>query len=194
MPRTMDTVARKAQLAEAVWRVILDNGIAAVSVRTVADRAGLAVGSLRHVFPTRAELVTFSAELMVQRATERVLAIEPREDPQEYALAILEELLPLKPDSRAELEINLALLAERTAVPELVAVRDEAHRQLAALSARVVELVSGETGTTVAARRAQRLHALVDGLALHLVHRPPDADPAWAREILRDEIASLAPK
>ena len=59
MSRSIDLTARKAQLAEAVWQVILDRGISAVSVRTVAEQAGLVVGSLRHVFPTRAELLAY---------------------------------------------------------------------------------------------------------------------------------------
>ena len=39
MPRTIDHDARRAELAEAVWRVILHRGIGAVSVRTVAAEA-----------------------------------------------------------------------------------------------------------------------------------------------------------
>ena len=34
-----------------------------MSVRTVAERAGVAVARCAHVFPTRSELVRFSAEL-----------------------------------------------------------------------------------------------------------------------------------
>ena len=68
MPRKIDRDRRKAQLAEAVWRIVVERGIGAVSVRAVAEEAGVAVGSLRHVFPTRAELLEFSAELMVQQS------------------------------------------------------------------------------------------------------------------------------
>ncbi|MBP2437258.1 TetR/AcrR family transcriptional regulator [Microbacterium amylolyticum] len=192
MSRTMDRDARKAQLAEAVWQVILDQGISAVSVRTVAERAGVVVGSLRHVFPTRSELVRFSAELMVERATERLLATTPHDDPREYVFAIVQHVLPLEVDSRAELEVNLALFAERAAVPELVEVRDDAHRQLAGLSVRLVEMLTGERDTPATTRQARRLHALVDGLAFHLIHQSPEDDCAWALDIIRDEIATIS--
>ncbi|MDR1189718.1 MAG: TetR family transcriptional regulator C-terminal domain-containing protein [Bifidobacteriaceae bacterium] len=203
MPRHIDLDARKAQLAEAVWQVILDQGISAVSVRTVAAQAGLVVGSLRHVFPTRAQLIEFSAELMVERATMRVQAVPAGDDPEAYALAVIAELLPLEPHSRAEFEVNLALLAESTALPGLVAIRDHAHQEIGHLCRHLVTLLrqSAEMGTVPISsdpdrdggigRDAQRLHALIDGLAFHLLHCPVDADPTWALDLIRDELARI---
>jgi AcrR family transcriptional regulator len=186
--RSIDLAARKAQLAEAVWQVILDRGVSAVSVRTVAEQAGLVVGSLRHVFPTRAELLSFSAELMVQRATERVLATPWSDDPQHYALDVIKRLLPLEPDSRAELEVNLALVAESPAQPSLGGIRDHAHAQLLEACVRLVELLTGRPRDPELIVTARRLHAIVDGLALHLLHGEPD-DTEWALAIIYDEIA-----
>lgn len=191
MTRTIDLAARKAQLAEAVWQVILDRGISAVSVRTVAEQAGLVVGSLRHVFPTRAELLSFSAELMVQRATDRVLATPWSDDPQQYALDVIERLLPLDPDSRAELEVDLALVAECPALPSLRDIRDHAHAQLLEVCVRLVELLAARKRDPELLLTARRLHALVDGLAIHLLHGDHD-DAAWALAIVRDETARIA--
>lgn len=192
MSRTIDKEARKAQLAEAVWQVILDEGIGAVSVRTVAERAGVVVGSLRHIFPTRAELVVFSAELMVKRATERLLAIKPDDDVREYVFTIVKQLLPLDPDSRAEFEINLALFAEGTAVKGLVDIRQDANRQLTDLFVRLVEMLTGERDTPESLQQSRRLHALVDGFAFHILHQPEMEDTSWALDILWAEINSLA--
>ncbi|MDO5507489.1 MAG: TetR/AcrR family transcriptional regulator [Corynebacterium casei] len=192
MSRTIDKEARMAQLAEAVWQVILDEGIGAVSVRTVAERAGVVVGSLRHIFPTRAELVVFSAELMVKRATERLLAIEPDDDVREYVFTIVKQLLPLDPDSRAEFEINLALFAEGTAVKGLVDIRQDANRQLADLFVRLVEMVTGERDTPESLQQSRRLHALVDGFAFHILHQPEMEETSSALDILWAEINSLA--
>lgn len=188
MPRTMDREARKAQLAEAVWQVILDRGVSAVSIRSVAEQAGVAVGSLRYVFPTRTELIAFSAELTVQRATERILSTPASDDPREYALTIIENLLPLEPDSRAEMEVNLALFTEYAAVPEIATIRGHAHRQIAMVASRVIEMLTGAASTPEAIDAARRVHALIDGLALHLLHQPPEEDCAWAIDLMRNEL------
>jgi AcrR family transcriptional regulator len=188
----MDRDKRKEQLAEAVWQVIRDRGIGAVSIRSVAAQAGVVVGSLRHVFPTRAELLRFSAELMTRRATERIMATELSGDPRTDAMEIIKHLLPLNAESRAELEVNLALIAEAPAQPELIEIRDHVHQQLGELCVRLVGALAGPLDEASREDRARRLHALIDGLALHLLTRPPAEDPGWAIEILRREITDLA--
>lgn len=62
---------------------------------------------------------------MVQRAMERIRGIPPTEDVQQYALEVVKHLLPLEPDSRAELEVNIALIAESPALPELARIARE---------------------------------------------------------------------
>ena len=191
MPRTISRDARKTQLAQAVWQVILDRGISAVSVRTVAEQAGVVVGSLRHVFPTRAELLEFSAELMVQRATERVIAVREGADPAEFALEVLKNFLPLHSDSRAELEVNIALIAESPALPQLVSIRNRAHQELGNVCLRLAERLARRPSDPELVESARHLHAVLDGLAIHLLTEPRDNDTTWATEILRKELARI---
>lgn len=188
----MDRAARKAQLAQAVWQVIRERGISAVSVRSVAEQAGVAVGSLRHLFPTRAELLEFSAELMVQRVRERIRTMPPMEDAQQYALEVVKHLLPLEPDSRAELEVNLALIAESPALPELMAIRDRAYQELAEGCTQLVETLAGRPRDPRIVEQGRRLHAIVDGLAIHLLMHPPPEGAGWAIDIAREELSRVA--
>ena len=191
MPRTIDRDARKAQLAQAVWQVILDRGISAVSVRSVAEQAGVVVGSLRHIFPTRAELLEFSAELMVQRATERVLTVPEGSDLAEYALEVLKNFLPLHADSRAELEVTIALIAESPALPQLIPIRNRAHEELGNACLRLTEKLARRPSDPELIERARHLHAVLDGLAIHLLTEPRGNDSTWATEILRKELARI---
>lgn len=184
---------RRAKLAQAVWEIIATHGISAVSVRTVAAEAGMAVGSLRHLFPTQAQLLEFSAELMIQRATERIGQTPPCDDPLEYALDVIKHVLPLTPESRREFEINLALIAETPAHPNLARTRDLAHEALLDLFTRIVGSLRSESmpGSESDEYLAIRLLALADGLGLHLIHRPPEADTQWAVDIIRRELSGL---
>ena len=174
-----------------MWETIRQRGIGAVSVRTVAAEAGVAVGSLRHVFPTRSELLQFSAELMARRATERIIATELTGDPETDALALLSHLLPLEADSRAELDVNLALIAEAPALPELIPIRDRTHAEIQTMCERVVALLAPGLPASITSREAVRLFALIDGLALHLRGQAAETGTDWAIEILRDEIRRI---
>ena len=189
--------ARKEQLAAAVWNTIVEKGIGAVSVRTVAETAGVAVGSLRHVFPTRAELIEFSARLMIDKVSDRVAGLEPTGDERADAVETLSQFLPLDAQRRAELEVNLALIAETPALPELRGIRDDATRALRAACVRLAERVRGNTVSFEEAlagrgdqRRGATLHALADGLALHLLVDPGAEEEALA--IVRAQIDTLA--
>lgn len=184
---------RKAHLAEATWRVILEQGVGAVSVRSVAAAAGVAVGSLRHLFPSQTDLLEFSAELMVERATARVTAIPPHADLVDYALEVIGHLIPLTPESRREFEINVALIAQTPAHPGLGRIRDHAHQQLLDLFIRIASALGGLQEPSPESELAgTRLLALVDGLGLHLLHQQPDDDTSWATRIIRDELVGLA--
>lgn len=130
---------------------------------------------------------------MEERVSQRVLAVPEETDLQRFALAVLKELLPLTSQSRAELEVNLALVTEVPAMPELAVVRDHAHRQLAALCARLVVMVSDSPSDEGSVQEAQRLHALVDGLALHLLHST-SSDDEWAIKIVHEELARISVK
>lgn len=192
---------RKARLAEATWAVIVREGIGAVSVRTVATEAGMAVGSLRHLFPTQAELLEFSAELMVERASARITATIRGSDSIEYAVAVIKEVLPLEVQTRREFEVNLALIAASPANPELTRIRNEAHERLGELFVRIVMMLRAEysdvelsepTGEETTA--ARRLHALVDGIGLHLLHTNAESDGGWALELIRGELEAVQKK
>lgn len=99
--------------------------------------------------------------------------------------------MPLSPDSRAELEINIALIAETPALPELRDVRDAATEDLFEACQLVVTGLQGSPRPTEDLV-ARRLHALVDGVALDLITQPADSGTSWAIQIIRAEISHIA--
>lgn len=186
-PRT-SAEQRRERIARAAWTVMSERGLSAVSVRSIAAEAGLSVGSLQNTFPTRADLIVYAAELMIQRVIERIATEDQEGDPIEVTLRIFTHLLPLTPESRVEMDVNVALIAESRALPQLEEIRDEAHRALAEGCRRAIARVAPELPAAETARRAARLHALTDGIALHLLHTPADGDQSWALAMIRREL------
>jgi AcrR family transcriptional regulator len=176
MPKLVDHAARREELAEAVWRLVMREGIEAASVRRVAAEAGYSTGSLRHYFKTHSDLLAFAMELVIQRVSARVAALAPDPEPR----LLLHEVLPLDPARFAETQVWLAFTTQALVDPGLHALREQAHADLRGLCRAAAEL----RGSADPERDAERLHALVDGLALHAVLDPAVTTPERQVELL----------
>lgn len=194
MPKLIDHDARQQEIAEAVWRLILREGVGAVSIREVAAEAGLSTGSVRHVFPSKSALLGYSMRLIHERAAERAASHVDVTEVRKSALAILCEFLPLDDLRRCEMLVNLALIAESPGDPELGAIAADAQIAFRTGCTNIVRGLSG-SGLVAAGRdlsvEAARLHALVDGLAMHALVGGGDT-PESAVAVLEAHIDSLA--
>jgi DNA-binding transcriptional regulator YbjK len=193
VPRTIDQQQRRTEIAEAVWRLIMREGVGAVSLRTVAAEAGIVLGSLRHSFPAKDDLLAYSMELVHARATERVRSHLGVREPRALVRAMLSEVMPLDPERMAEMRVNLALIVESPAYPRLADLAVVAQQAVGGLCLEACRHLR-DTGLLHPARdvrvEGERLHALLDGMALHLVVEPAGADHALsAMDRHLDELA-----
>ena len=173
MPKVVDPVERRQDLAKAVFRVIRRDGLEQASVRNVAREAGLSMGSLRHYFASQSELMIFAFRTVIERIESRLAGLEPEPDPRRRALRALTELLPLDEERHAENEVWLAFTARAMVDPALGALRDEGYDALrAGCQATVSDLSAAGLAPTDVHVEAERLHALLDGLAIHAAMRP----------------------
>jgi len=187
MPRTMDVDERRRVVSEAAWRVLVRDGPAEMSVRRVAAEAGLPPSSLRYTFPTQASVRSAAVHLLVERVRQRVVRAAGAARGVDSARAILLELLPLDAERRDEMEVTVSLMALATAEPAL----REAHE----LSHRVVRDVCAEAlahlGASPSDVDLDLTHAVVDGLALHLLAHDLGQDASWAIAALDRHLGSL---
>ncbi|HEY8676683.1 MAG TPA: TetR/AcrR family transcriptional regulator [Candidatus Dormibacteraeota bacterium] len=167
MPRRVDQQARRRQIVEAVWRVMMDRGLESVSLRQVAAEAGGSVGLVQHYFKDKDEMLQFALEMLTENVDGRmargIAALAEPEDPKALVRALLIELLPLDRERAVEARVASTFLA-RAAVDPHVAAHVQG-RYAGGHEFLVRQLRRG--GVKHPTEEANMLFALVDGLALH---------------------------
>jgi AcrR family transcriptional regulator len=127
MPRHADHEQRRAELAEAVSRIILDHGIDRVSVRSVAQESGWSVGAVRYYFPRQEDLLSHALRQMITRAVARIERIDQGQidDPVEWANTILCTTAPIAEDTKRDIRIWLAFVDRGLSRDHIAELMDE---------------------------------------------------------------------
>lgn len=194
MPRRIDTDARSLAIAGASLRVLERDGLAGLSVRGVADEAGIATASLRRAFPTQHSLREHCFSLIQQRASARIRTLNLTG--RALAESILAQLLPLDGERRLELvaQVQLGVLALTDA-----ALQPAAHRLSDAVDEGcqvAIAVLAGAGGLDPdrdPTYEARRLRALLDGLAMSMLWNAARSDGNDALDTLARHLDELAP-
>ena len=187
---------RREQIVRAATEIAAEGGLAALTVRAVAARAGIGASTLRHYFPTQRALhqavvdQSLDAELLDLRIGDRTVPAATR------LTECLAQFLPTATDGRVELENWLALYASALG-PQRT---EQARRLLSGMTARALDRVDTWLATLEAEgalrhpdrlRHATVLLALIDGLCLQLLATESGAGVAEARSILAEAVERL---
>lgn len=73
MPRIIDHDQRRLQVAQVVEDLVYEKGVAALTVRDVARRAGCSTSIVSHYFANKLEMLVFTHEMVRRRAETRLL-------------------------------------------------------------------------------------------------------------------------
>ena len=202
MPIHVDHEARRSQLAEAVWRIVVRDGVAGASVRAVAKEAGLSMGSVRHFFASHDQLLLFAVEELVEQARRRIeegtparLSLLAEGRPLAAVAALLEEVLPLDAERQTEAKVWAAFTSPPATNPEFAAIREQVddgvrelcHNALNAL--REFDRLHADRDRRI---EIERIHALLDGLTIHLTLEPTPLDPDLVRSIILTHLGDLS--
>ncbi|MFH8381722.1 TetR/AcrR family transcriptional regulator [Kitasatospora sp. NPDC018058] len=116
MPKQVDHQERRETIARALWRVVEQRGATHLTLREVAQEAGVSLGQLQHYFGSRAELLAFAMDLAGEQSALRVgralAGLGERPHPRRVLRAMLVELLPLHADARATSRMSAAYVLE----------------------------------------------------------------------------------
>jgi AcrR family transcriptional regulator len=188
----VDPAARREDLASAVWRVVRREGLHRASVRAVAQEANLSMGSLRHYFGSQSQLRIFAMRMVIERIEQRILALQLPKDPLQAARMALAELLPLDAERQAENQVWLAFTTAALVDPDLRALRNEAYDLEREGCRRWIQRLRPAATAREVNLEANRLFALLDGLAVHAAMRPDQATPKHLLAVLTCHLAQVA--
>jgi AcrR family transcriptional regulator len=175
MPKIVNHKERKIKIAESTWNVIVREGLENASVRKIALEAGLSVGSLRHYFPSQSDLFLFSMELVSHRVQKRIENTEYNGQPIEIIQQALSEVLPIDEERSVEMEVWLIFSAKTLVDQKLEELSQKVFIQMKTGIERVIhsmEQLQLLRSTINKEMDVLRLHALIDGLAMHHILYP----------------------
>jgi AcrR family transcriptional regulator len=195
MPKEVDHPARRRELADAACRVIARNGLGATTLAEVAEESGWSIGSIRHYFPNKDELIAAALWRVGERVDDRIRRRTAGGMTVMDLRAAAVELLPLDADGRQDSVVYLAFLAQVAVVPALAdAAEGAAQRLQEPLAERIAHAIqAGELPAGLdAEQEAARLRVLLDGLRVQLVTTPRHAPAEWVLAVLDDYFSALA--
>lgn len=194
MPKIVDHEKQRHIVAQAALKVIQKFGLEQATVRNIAKEAGLSVGSMRHYFSTQVELFAFCMGLYAQRVQKRVAALTVEKPFLPDLKQLLLQFLPVNEERTKEMEVWYLFNAKVMIYPELRKVSEEMQNGLYRIAEFVIEtLVKSNLAKPGldAALEAEKLYALVDGLAIHQLMQPGRLSPDRLEYLLDQHLSSL---
>jgi len=164
MARTRDISAQRGMLSDALWEVMAERGIAGLTVRAVAAKAGCTTGLVFHTFPTKRDLLIDARQLLLSRAAARLdeterKASSPREALEAVACALLTAGRPTQEETR----VWVGFLAASLGDPDIAEHHLNGNRALLRRLERLITAVRPDWANDDAAALASQLAALSEG-------------------------------
>lgn len=194
MPKIVDHEKQRKMLAAAAIRVIRDHGLEHATVRNIAKEAGLSVGSMRHYFATQAELFAFCMNLFADRVQQRVEALQMNESVLQNMKNLLLQFLPLDEDRKIEMEVWFSFTAKVLVYPELKKLSDQMHQGMYMSAQYVIEELQTQglaDPDMEAAIETEKLYALIDGLAIHMLMQPERLTAERVEQVIEQHLNML---
>lgn len=198
MPKIVDHQQRRQEIAAAVHRILLREGLEGATVRAVVTESGMSSGAIRHYFPNHQELLRFAASQIEERASARAVAAyaAPGRGSRARVLDVLEQFLPLDPEREMELAVSTALARMGSELPQIQAYWEGIRR---ACRGSVVVLAGTDGEVNIERplrparweRLAERLHLILDGLSAQTLFYSGRTDPTAIRASLARAVDDL---
>ncbi|MEV5651268.1 TetR/AcrR family transcriptional regulator [Nocardia sp. NPDC052254] len=173
---------RRRQLLDRLADVIAEDGIEGVSIRTLASRAGVSIGTVQYYFATKSDLLQRVWEYVSDEVQRR---FDPeamtRMPPRQLLSRLVDLLVAPGPDDRLA-RVWLALAARAAHDEEIARLHRRQWEQMEGLIARVLA-AANPARTDESDDAGAELLGLLDGLTISVLTEPDRMPSARARRI-----------
>lgn len=191
MPKIINHKEKKKQIIQYAFDSIVENGVKGSTVRQIAKLAKMTPGQIRYYFPNHSELlnaVMSTVELKVRRRIEVIFMSEDLNAIDKAKVSLL-TVLPLDQERLADMEVWMAFRYDIHEYGQ--STLDDGLDQLCH---RVLTLLNNDhllKDNLNIHLHSMKLHALIDGLALHKLLIPNQTSNEDIQSIVNEEITRL---
>lgn len=184
MPAVVDHDERRKLIANVTKEIISEAGMAGVTIRNVARRAGFSSTIISHYFRDKQHMLVFAYESVLKNADARVRQVLKRGGDM---LSCFDVLLPVGRSNLIDWQAWFGFWGTVTADPLLMEVRLAGLEQTQSLFRLILDRArdAGELPENVdTAFHASRLQMMFNGLSSLVIMNPPDWPVKAQREVL----------
>ncbi|UYQ65370.1 TetR/AcrR family transcriptional regulator [Streptomyces peucetius] len=191
MPKQVDHEERREAISQAVWHVVSESGLEALTLRAVAGAAGCTTGMVTHYFSDKKMLLAHARTEMHRRMAARIdtLPAGAGAGARDTLCAVAEQALPLDRERHLEAVVWSQFLLTTRHDPALLAEHIRSHASwIRRLNALVRAACPDRPEPEALNDRVRSLVACLDGLALNAVTDPDAYPPDLQRRVLQTQL------
>ncbi|MGY3697636.1 AcrR family transcriptional regulator [Bradyrhizobium sp. USDA 3240] len=188
--------ARRADVVECAWRVIIRDGVDRTSIRSIAQELGGTTGIVTHYFRDKDELLLFALDRVI-KAMQQVEFPERKSDlTMKNVVSCWLTILPTSKDSKDNWRVWTAFMGYAVGREKLMAEYRKHHsEQIAEVTKGFASMRAAGLLTSKGNDRDDAIGclALIDGLGMAWVINPDRYPERVFRTVLNDFYAARAP-
>ncbi|WP_433333663.1 TetR/AcrR family transcriptional regulator [Spirillospora sp. CA-294931] len=188
MPKIVDHQERRRAITGAACEVIAADGLRAVTMRDIAERAGCTTGMVVYYFQSKEAVLLAALTSVSQAVADRMVALA--DDPEADLAMLLRETLPM--DERRLLEWRVWIAFWDTAAhdPALAAEQRNRYRSWSEALQLILRTTGHASGPHLV-EAAEIIMTIVDGIGLQAVFDPDRWPPDRQETQMRRQVAHV---
>lgn len=199
MPKIIDHNERKTQIVEAAFDIIYHYGFEKATLREIAKKSGLSLGSVQHFFPKQKDIYTFAMDVIFQRFEQRMENVEQiDEDVFENAIRMVKQIVQVQTkQEKMENDIWVKFTLMATMYPEYQDLKENYRKVNLNFSKQIINMLSHHGYLTRSVTIEEKAHALiifVTGLTFESVIYTQFYDDEVVEQKVREYLTSICKK